>query len=140
MPVNIDWKFEKPVATDRVLSLLESHFKIILPEDYKSLVKRYNGARPKPNVIKVGEKKERVIKAFLTVHPTKGGVKDVKEWLTGQIRETLIPFASDPFGNYFCFCYDNSRVEPEICFWSHETRQSEYLASSFNQFLKDLCQ
>lgn len=138
MPVKIDWKFEKAVATDRVLAQLETHFHISLPEAYKQLVKQHNGARPRQNVLKFLDGKERVVKTFLTVHLTKGGIKDVSEWLKSQLPDELLPFASDPFGNYFCFHYRKPNTEPSISFWHHETQQGEFVADSFIEFLGKL--
>ncbi|MCT8137670.1 SMI1/KNR4 family protein [Anaerobacillus sp. CMMVII] len=138
MPVKIDWKFEKAVATDRILAQLETHFHVSFPEAYKQLVKQHNGARPRPNVIKTTAGKERVIKTFLTVHPTKGGIKDVSEWLYGQLPDDLLAFASDPFGNYFCFHFRTPETEPSISFWHHETQHGEVVADSFREFLGKL--
>ncbi|OIJ20741.1 hypothetical protein BKP45_08045 [Anaerobacillus alkalidiazotrophicus] len=137
MPVKVEWKFEKPVATDRVLKQLENDLKVTLPFSYQQLVKQHNGARPRPNVIKTSNGNDRVVKTFLTVHPTKGGVKDVSEWLVNQLPKDMIPFANDPFGNYFCFNYETSRKEPTIVFWSHEKQQVESLANCFEEFLNN---
>lgn len=130
------WRFEKAPATDRVLEQIEKQFAITLPTTYKKLVKLHNGGRPHPNVVKSDEHTERVIKTFLTVHPTKGGLRDVHDWLNDQLPEKCIPFASDPFGNYFCFHYGKATEEPSIIFWNHEQKRPEVLATSFQHFLE----
>ncbi|OIJ14227.1 hypothetical protein BKP37_09090 [Anaerobacillus alkalilacustris] len=138
MPVNLEWKFEKPVATNRVLEQLESTLDVTLPMSYKLLVKQHNGARPRPNMIKMMNGNDRVIKTFLTVYPTKGGINDVLEWLGKQLPHKMVPFANDPFGNYFCFHYKTSKGEPSIVFWNHEKQQEEFMAHSFEEFIYNL--
>ena len=130
------WRFEKAPATDRVLEQIEKHLFITLPSSYKNLVKVHNGGRPRPNVVRINDGTERVIKTLLTVHPTKGGIRDVYDWLKDQLPEKCIPFASDPFGNYFCFHYAKSTDEPTIIFWNHEQKRPEVLATSFQHFLE----
>ena len=131
------WRFEKAPATDRVLDQIEKQFAITLPTTYKNLVKLHNGGRPRPHVLLTDDDgAERVIKTFLTVHPTKGGIRDVYDWLKDQLPEKCIPFASDPFGNYFCFHYGKATDKPVIIFWDHEQNQPEVMATTFEGFLE----
>jgi len=137
---DIQWKFLKPEATDHSLNQLENHFGVSLPIAYRELTKINNGARPTKKIITVPDGKKKMVKTLLTVHPTKGGVKDVHNWLKGQLPDHAVPFASDPFGNYFFFSYSNKPIkdEPEVFYWNHEKQDKEFLASSFVGFLDKL--
>jgi very-short-patch-repair endonuclease len=51
-----------------------------------------------------------------------------------QENKKLVPFASDPGGNFICFNKDSG----EIYLWLHETNTAEYVAESFKDFLDKL--
>lgn len=139
---DIQWKFLKLEATDHILNQLESHFDVSLPLAYRELTKINNGARPTKKIITLSTGEKKVIKTFLTVYPTKGGVKDVHNWLKDKLPENSVPFASDPFGNYYFFKYlkKQSKEEPTIFFWNHEEKDEKFISSSFINFLDKLGQ
>ncbi|WP_052002357.1 SMI1/KNR4 family protein [Halalkalibacter wakoensis] len=137
----IEWRFAKNPATERVLNEVEKELNIRLPIAYRELLTRYNGARPKPNVIhSKGKSNGKVVKTFLNIYPIKGGIRDVMSWLKANIPQNVIPFANDPFGNYICFDYRSGKTtEPTIVFWDHESRNTVYISGSFSHFLDELC-
>ena len=47
----------------------------------------------------------------------------------------LIPFASDPSGNYICIDVNNN---DSVVFWNHEINNTEYIAKNFSAFLNKL--
>ena len=54
--------------------------------------------------------------------------------------EHLLPFAEFGTGDYYCFDYSkiNSNKEIPVVHWSHETGESEFRASNFEEFLEKL--
>ncbi|MBU9723517.1 MULTISPECIES: SMI1/KNR4 family protein [Bacillaceae] len=160
MHANLKWGFVKDPATDKMLGKLENYLGVTLPVAYRQLVKEYNGARPNKNKVQLVSGKEQVIKTFLNAVPTaKGGVMDVLSWLEGQLPERTVPFANDPFGNYYCFKFEGSdgeaaeekakaeveggeeakaKAEPTVQFWDHEKQELELISNSFEGFLNKL--
>ncbi|MCD8509315.1 MAG: SMI1/KNR4 family protein [Bacillus sp. (in: Bacteria)] len=140
MSGKLEWKFVKNPATDRVLQEIEREFQITLPEAYGDLMKQYNGARPKPNQFHRKDGEENVVKSFLSVHPVKGGVRDVNYWLVDKLPRRVFPFANDPFGNYICFDYRKGNYfEPTVVLWDHEKKELKKISDSFAGFLDLLC-
>jgi hypothetical protein len=51
------------------------------------------------------------------------------------VDKKLIPIASDPFGGFIAYNYGASSDNPELIFFSHETRKITFIARNFSTFL-----
>lgn len=134
MRADIQWNFPKSKINNVHLDLLERKLDVRLPIEYRELMKFKNGARPSKKVIQM-EIEEKIIKSFLPVHSTKGSVYEAANWLKDYLPPHSIPFANDPFGNFFLFCSNSSTERPYIYFWNHELLEKQYITSSFRNFL-----
>ncbi len=54
--------------------------------------------------------------------------------------DKVIPFAMDSLGNYFCFDYRATDIDPPVTFLAHDEREPEpeFLASSFTELIDSL--
>ena len=105
------------------------------PTDYLECVRTNNGGRPKPFVVDIPGRKEAVCEKLLRLD--KAGMNticDAAGAIRGQSTYALVPFAEDPFGNYFCFDYSES-TSPRVSFWDHEKEQLIVVSDSFSSFL-----
>lgn len=56
------------------------------------------------------------------------------------LPEQVVPFASDPCGNFLCFDYREGTAQPPVVFWSHDDPQAppQPVAASFSELLDKL--
>lgn len=127
----ITWKYVKELEDIEAISKFEIDNNIIFPEDLKNYLQKYNGGRPSSRLFDTAKEKEHEFKTLLSFN--KADIETIyKNFPIDSKHEKLIPFASDPAGNYFCL-YRNA-----IYYWHHERDEAEYLADTFEEFLKKL--
>lgn len=137
MDNNIQWKYVKQLTDNNVIRTYESEYGIEFNSDYIEIVKQFNGARPRPNTFDCDCRKECVFKSLLSFNESdKENIFEVSEWLKDRLPKNIIPFASDPAGNYICF--DNNNKSDKIVFWIHETNELIQIANSFVELIKGL--
>jgi hypothetical protein len=128
---NLNWKYVKALSDVESINSFESITGFTLPENFKECVKKYNGARPEYKTFDTEKKRERVLKTFLSFNPEdKENVWSYYSWTNVLFKDKYIAFAVDNFGNTLCF-----NLEGEIFFIGYETLKTEYVASSFEEFL-----
>ena len=119
------------VNKDSIRTLFEQINKT-MPEGFEDFFKKYNGGRPTQNICFLYNGAEKVVNSFLSFN------KDDKENIYKAIKRVsqnnleIIPFASDPAGNYFCI------KSNEIVFYSHEDEEIYKISNSFNEFIDNL--
>lgn len=127
---------DKPVSAEEIDSF-EKRTKLILPNDYKILLKRYNGINLMGTIvygILKGEISISLEEAFNFEHQEVDNV----------IFDYLIPFSPDGVGNHYCF--DTRTYNDESCnvvFWQHnylytDNDQPETTHFSFAMWLKEV--
>jgi cell wall assembly regulator SMI1 len=120
-----------------VVERFESRFAVVLPNDYKQLVSRYNGfSATGTEVYGVGKE-------------IKGS--SIDEWyviehdeVANPMYKYLVPFSPDGYGNHYCF--DLSTMKDGLCqviFWRHdcsysETDPPEVANESFAAWIKEV--
>lgn len=132
----MQWSYGKNTVTEQHIHEMEEYFRCKLPEEYRYTLILYHGARPSRKVFHTETVHGRMIKSFLTIsREYPGNVYDVCDWLKDKLPRNLIPFASDPFGNYLCFDKDHSM---RIVFWNHELGKVEAVCGDFDEFVRNL--
>jgi cell wall assembly regulator SMI1 len=143
---NTSWasKHSKPNLTEDEIKKVEVALGISFPKEYKEIVRKYNGALIEPNVIDFNDEEE-VFEMFIDLLPNQefNIVSTVK---TFQKRERLpkkvIPIATDPGGNYFCYDFRISESHPPIVFFDHELEWDNdnltYVRPNLTELLNDL--
>ncbi len=126
------WKYVKELKNSNLIEEFEKTYSAKLPIDFKKFVKINNGGRPYSDIIDTETTKERVFKCLLSFN------KEDKENIFSSYEilkkedTSLIPFASDPSGNFFCI-KDN-----KIFLWLHENGNLEFVSNSFSEMLDKL--
>lgn len=106
-------------VSNGAIERFESQFQIILPEDYKQLVNRFNGFSLMGfEVYGVGQEigATSLNKNYVFEHDEVGN----------PMYKYFVPFSPDGFGNHYCF--DLSTMKDGICqivFWQHDFSYSE---------------
>lgn len=130
----IKWKFGSPVS-DEVVRAAESQLGVVFPSDYRTLVGQHNGGRPKPNAVEIPGRREAVMERLVRLDACAGDdVASAVAVLRGRGQGNLVPFASDPFGNLFCFQFAR-KVQSAVVFWEHETGSVSAICKTFSDLL-----
>jgi SMI1-KNR4 cell-wall len=142
----IDFEHVSLPLVDADLDEVERRFDFIFPEDLRKHYLRYNGGHPKKNRF-INDGRTYILHDFLPIKASKiatlSTLEKCIEWLKVDkqiIPMYLVPFASDPFGNFFCF----STQIPDFggIYWfkieGRRKMEGDFLSSSFNDFLNKL--
>ncbi|MGG1516992.1 SMI1/KNR4 family protein [Paenibacillus oryzisoli] len=138
----MEWLFCKALKDPEAIEQAEKAFNVVFPSDFKAHVLTYNGGRPRPNCFDLGHAKELAVKTLLSFN--KDDVETIYGAYQGLLRETsqpVVPFMSDPAGNYICFAFQGES-DPAVVFWDHEQAGSErdltFICESFTAFVNRL--
>lgn len=126
-----EWKYVKTLKDVSSIDKFESEHGFSFPKDLKDILLKYNGGRPPRKYFDVGSEKDKEFKTLLSFNES--DIETIyKCYPLDSADKTLIPFASDPAGNYFVL-KDNA-----VCLWNHETDKTVFLAPTFTEFLQML--
>lgn len=138
-------RFESHPVSVVDIKEVEKRFGIQLPKPLKEFYLQSNGGRPDRDRYK-GDGDIYIVNAFLPIKyaaGTGGTLERSIQWLKVDRRvlpDDLVPFAVDPFGNYFCFSISEVGAGA-IYFVGMECKgipNGILLCSSFDEFLANL--
>lgn len=126
------WSRPKPLENPLALKQLQEKYGFALSSELSNCILSNNGARPKPNTIVLKNGEENDVKMLLSYNQNDSeSIYQVIEYFIKTYNGSLIPFALDSAGNYYC------EQEKRIVLW---TQNNEILpiCNSFSQFLDSL--
>ena len=118
--MNTLWQDVEKIDNKASRTIVEHKLGIVFPHLYLETIKKFNGGSPVNNVFDTEKTHERVFSNLLSFN-LEGTTSILTVWEDNKERmpNGLIPFATDPGGNYICFDY-RSTTEPSVIFWNHE--------------------
>lgn len=125
------WKYKVDLIDGSVFDEIEKKYGVKISSGFKRFIKKHNGATPVNYKVKVGEK-DRVVGAILSFNKNEKDADSAFLALDGLKGTGLLPFAIDPFGNYFCI------KDGKVVFWNHETNEITETGKSLSKFASDL--
>lgn len=134
----IDMGIEKISIED--IEKIEKQYYIVLPEQYKKLMLKYNGYALEPCKIVVYDKIEG-INTFLNINNDEYGVIATHKIIEDRIGKEIIPFAEEGGGCYFCFDYRECKENPPIVFFDSDVSKCRCIinvSNSFEEFMNSL--
>lgn len=124
MTSKVKWMFAKPSPLAGVVEDFEEEFGCKFPSGYKSITRVCNGGSPIPSFYPYARRSGIIFNNLLSWPYEADGegshrVRDALRSLSGRLPKNVIPFASDPAGNYLCFDFNKTAVdsEPLVVFW-----------------------
>ena len=134
MELEFNNKSESITAKD--IADVERKNKFIFPQEIKSFLLANNGGQPNKTIY-TQNSQDYVVDFFLPIKSTEFEDLTYSATITDLsdiIPNTVIPFAIDPFGNYFVF----DKAEGKIYFLEMEEVALSLLASDFESFISSL--
>lgn len=139
----MNWNWVESLESEDLIKEYEETVGYTFPDEYKEIVKNYNGAYPEFKEFKSRQgrrKSERVFNNLLSFNKndrvnmwrTNDNIHRI--WAENGELDNYIVFANDPFGNKICF----DKTNDHIVFIDHETLSIEPVATSFAEFIASL--
>lgn len=143
-----------PLPDDSFLNKEEGMWKVIIPEQYREFLKKYNGGVPEQKSFTANHRSyaiERFLCVLEDTNSNEFGVYDIDVTLTriedrltdneDLVGVELLPIATLFSGDYLCLDFKVSKEMPSVCVWSHEEfgeldPVTYEASSSFEEFLK----
>ncbi len=131
--MNNTWKYVVELTDEDAIQKVESVTDVKAPEGFEKFIRMTNGGSPTKKLVNIGNS-EKVIGAVLSFNKNDKNTEDVYLALKILNRKNLIPFAIDPFGNFFCYSGESQTV----VFWNHEDDALVDSEMSFKVFINSL--
>jgi len=125
------------------LKQFETKQGIVLPNEYRDFMLKFNGGSPSPRNFDLPDQKANPLHVFYGIGASlkSDDLAEVIQIFKGRIRNSLIPIAADSFGNQICLGLHGSR-KGKVYFWDHESerllfkfRSLTLVANSFKGFI-----
>lgn len=129
--MSLVWKYV--IATNRAMfEKFREMYGFEVPEDLQELVMEANAGTPSMYNIKDENGRERVLGAILSFN--EGDDDNIWDAMESEEGKKYIPFAVDPFGNYF---YENVLLG-NIIIIDHETSEKYAISDSLDEMVRNL--
>ena len=97
------WIRSKPLENPLAVKQLQEKYNFSLSGDLVNCILSNNGAKPRPNTIVLKNGEENDVKMLLSYNENDPeNIYKVIEYFIKSYNGSLIPFASDSAGNYYC--------------------------------------
>lgn len=127
-------KFDTTNIEQRIAAFEKKH-NIILPEQYRNFMLKYNGGYTPDTTFKVKPRRKEDVSGFYGLDI--GDEYDFEKlfWLKYQIQDGYFPIADDCFGNEYFIGIKKSNYG-KIYFYDHEEQKTELVRSDFKSFVE----
>lgn len=131
--MSMEWKYKINLNDENIFLKVSELAGTECPDGLKELICEANGASPgNPYILIDG--KERILGAILSFNEDEHEAEDVFTALDIIGKKQKIPFAVDPFGNYYCYSGETQTV----MYWEHEENKFVDTGMSLQEFLDNL--
>lgn len=121
---------------EKEVELFEETYGIIIPEQYKQFLLKYNGGETPETTFRI-EKTSSNLTAFFGLGDVEDNFKCIVD-LESFLKRNFLPIAYDLFGNYIVIDLDENK-NGEINFCDHEKEfKAVFLAKDLKTFVKSV--
>lgn len=131
--MSIVWKYKIELVDEKCFEKYEKEYGIVIPSELKDFIKDNNAASPNMDCIMFNGQ-ERVVDSILSFNSTEDEATTFLEVYNLMEKKSNIPFAADPFGNYFYYSAESQKIG----FYEHEEEAYSISEYSFSDFIDSL--
>lgn len=113
---------------------VEKEINYTFVEEYKNYLLEHSSLKPEKNVIGLVNGNEKIVRYYYSMNPNSKTYILKFQSFDSELRNKLVPFAELEFGDTLCF----ERKTNKIVIYNHETDTIDYIASNWNDFIKEL--
>lgn len=126
----VQWVRVKPLEDSESIDRLEKQYQFALSPALKTCIQNYNGGRPRPNTVRLANGQENDVKMLLSYNQADiETVYRVLPFFIDLFHGSVIPFATDSAGNYYC------ERAGEILLWIQGEEKLYPVCGGFSAFL-----
>jgi len=128
-----------PLVSDASFARAERELGVVFPEDYREIVRQYQGALPLPNDIEHPDASTAVEYLYhFEDKPCSASILGATYFNGLTVPTDVIPFAAGIGGDYFCFDFRTDPKNPIVVVHLHDNQAAGLikLADSFTQWLE----
>ena len=103
------WKFKIDIKDENVFNKVAKKYNINFPDDLKEFILQYNAASPDDNCVVI-EGVERIYDETLSYNEDEVEASTFESAKKSIDNSDFLPFAKDPFGNYFCYSIASGKI------------------------------
>ena len=127
------WKFKIDIKDEGVFDKIAEEYNFIFPDDLKKFILNHNAASPEKKYVVI-EGAERVYDETLSYNKDEIEASTFISAMKSIENVEYLPFAKDPFGNYFCY----SIVTDKISFYDQDEGDFTNTDYSLDDFISAL--
>ena len=127
---NLNWKYKIDLKDPVIFQKIEKEYGVVIPDEFKMLIVNANAATPSKIHFMLGVD-EKIVGSILSYNESDVDVDTVFAAMKVINCKEHLPFAIDPFGNYWCYSFS----EHSVLFWDHETDEVSLVGLSIEKFL-----
>ena len=127
------WNFKIELESAGVFDRLSDEYGFDFPLDLQKFIIENNGASPEEDCVEINGV-ERVYDETLSFNEAEEEATTVFDVMKSIDNDDYVPFARDPFGNYFCYSVEKGTIS----FYDHEEDRIEDTDLSLEEFIKSL--
>ena len=127
------WRRVKPLADPAAVEQLERRYQVRLSHGLRACILANNGGRPVPDGVRLAGGRATDVRLLLSYNPEdRENIYRPMEYFVEKYHGSLIPFAVDSGGNYFC------QQGERIVLWRQDGEFCP-VSENFEEFLDRLC-
>lgn len=127
------WRFKIDLKDEEIFRRIEKVIGKEVPEEIKIFVKNYNAASPDLNCVIINGR-ERIVDSVLSFNCDETEAITFQSAFNAINNDSWIPFAADPFGNYFCYSLETNVVG----YFEHEEQKIDKTGYTLKEFVQKL--
>ncbi len=117
---------------------VEKQLNVKIPRDFIECSIVNGGGVPLPNAIEINGYKTLIVNRIVSFNENSKYNYIIDNQNIEGLQKGLIAIADDGFGNFWCYDYRESSLEPKIIYWNHDNLLTTYAFKNFTELVDNL--
>lgn len=128
-----NWNYKINLKDESVFNSIAKAYSCEFPSELKEFIIEHNASTPDANCVDINGI-ERVYDETLSFNDEETEASTFASASEAVDSHLYIPFAKDPFGNYFCYSIEKNTIS----FYSHEEQEMDDTNMRLEEFIDSL--